>query len=67
MRPVSVYTYHKTEIDDGFSEVDDDFWPSVNTVYILVFWLYFGVYPVWVNAFAFIGIYDLVLGFVCTF
>ena len=30
--PVPVYTYHKNEIDDDFSEVDDDFWPSVNTV-----------------------------------
>ena len=28
-RPAPVYTYRKTEIDDDFSEVDDDFWPSV--------------------------------------
>ena len=27
-----VYTYHKTEINDNFSEVDDYFWPSVNMV-----------------------------------
>ena len=37
MRPkwiVPVYPYHKTEIDDDLIEVDDDFWPSVNAVYL---------------------------------
>ena len=29
------YAYHKTEIDDDFREVDDDFWPSVNAVLVL--------------------------------
>ena len=31
-----VYTYHKTEIDNDFSEVDDDFWPSVNAVFVKI-------------------------------
>ena len=35
MRPKSTCTctHHKTEIDDDQSEVDDDFWPSVNVVF----------------------------------
>ena len=32
-QPVPVYTYRKTEIYDDFSEVNDNFWPSVNTAH----------------------------------
>ena len=32
-----VYTYHKTEIDDNFSEDDDDFWSSVNAVLVCLY------------------------------
>ena len=32
-----VYTYHKIEIDNDFSEVDDDFWASVKAVYAFNF------------------------------
>ena len=30
--PIPVYTYHKTDINDDFNEVNDDFWRSVNAV-----------------------------------
>ena len=43
-KSTSVYTYHKTEIDEDLNEVDDDFWPSVNVVkdnvlHLVLFWV----------------------------